>query len=122
MFTTHVCSDTLPINALREKLFDTTGWCQHHFHGQEFFNLFAEIEYYRPYLMPDKLSCPYCGSPEVRLWEAVLTIRIVDRPEGGPGVKRKCPVYRCLACGRSFDEVEAQESQEPEEGGGPSFD
>jgi hypothetical protein len=36
--------------------------------------------------------------------------------------KRKCLVCRCLACGHNFDEIEAQESPEPEEGGGPSFD
>jgi len=70
--------------------------------------------------MPDKLSCPYCRSSEVRLWEAVLTIRIVERPEGGQWVERKCPVYRCHACGRTFDEVEAGEG--PGEDGEPSFD
>ncbi len=35
-----------------------------------------------------------------------------EDPEGGPGVERKCPVFRCMACGRSFDEVEAEEAAE----------
>jgi DNA-directed RNA polymerase subunit RPC12/RpoP len=59
--------------------------------------------------MADKLSCPYCASPQIRLWEAVQTIRIVERPGGGPGIERKGPVYRCLVCGHTFDEVEAEE-------------
>ena len=72
--------------------------------------------------MPDKLSCPYCESPQVRLWEAVITVRIVERPEGGQWAERKCPVYRCLACGHNFDEIEAEKGPEPEEGGRLSFD
>jgi uncharacterized Zn finger protein len=60
--------------------------------------------------MDGKLSCPYCGSPQVRLWEAVITVRFVERPKGGPGKERLCPVYRCLDCGRTFDEVEAEEN------------
>jgi len=56
------------------------------------------------------------------LWDAVITVRIVERPEGGQWVERKCPVYRCLAYGRTFDELEAQESPGLEEEGEPSFD
>ena len=62
--------------------------------------------------MDEKLSCPYCGSPQVRLWEAVLTVRFVERPEGGQWAERKCPVYRCLDCRRSFDEMEGEEIEE----------
>jgi hypothetical protein len=72
--------------------------------------------------MDDKLSFPYCRSPKVRRLDAIYTVRIVARPEGGPGKEKKCAVYRCLACGRSFDEIEAEESPGSEEDGGPSFD
>ena len=57
----------------------------------------------------DNLSCPYCSSPSVRLLEAMFTVRPVERPKGGGFVERKCPVYRCLACGHDFDDVEAKE-------------
>jgi len=72
--------------------------------------------------MDDKLSCPYCGSPEVRLLEAIYTVRVVERPEGGGFVERKCPVYRCLDCGRQFDKVEGEEGSESEADGEPSYD
>jgi DNA-directed RNA polymerase subunit RPC12/RpoP len=72
--------------------------------------------------MDDKLSCPYCGSSQVRRLDAMITVRLVERPEGGPARERRCRVYRCLACGHSFDEIEAEEGPEPEEDGGPSFD
>lgn len=62
--------------------------------------------------MDDKLSCPYCRSAQVRLWEAVITVRLMTPTEGGPGVERKCPVFRCVACGRTFDEVKAEEAAE----------
>lgn len=65
--------------------------------------------------MDPQLSCLYCGSPQARLGEAVITVRLVGRPEGGPGRERKCQVFRCLDCGRSFDEVEAGEGPETEE-------
>lgn len=71
--------------------------------------------------MDDKLSCPYCGSPEVRLLEAIYTVRVVERPKGGGFVERRCQVCRCLDCGRTFDEVEAMEGPELEEDDGPSF-
>jgi DNA-directed RNA polymerase subunit RPC12/RpoP len=70
----------------------------------------------------DNLSCPYCASPSVRLLEATFTVRLVERSEGGGFVERKCPYYRCLDCGRTFDEVEGEESSEFVEDGGPSFD
>jgi DNA-directed RNA polymerase subunit RPC12/RpoP len=37
-------------------------------------------------------------------------------------MERKCPVYRCHTCGRTFDEVEGKEGPELEEDGGPSFE
>ena len=64
--------------------------------------------------MDDKLSCPYCGSAQVRLLEAIITIRLVEPPEGGPGIERICPLYRCIACGRSFDEIEAEDLGSPD--------
>ena len=70
--------------------------------------------------MADKFICPYCGSPQLQLLEARHTVRIVSRPEGGPGKEKKCAVFRCFACGRTFDEVEAGEG--PGEDGEPSFD
>jgi len=63
--------------------------------------------------MDDKLSCPYCGSLNVRLLETIFTVRLVERPEGGPLIERKCPLYRCMKCGRSFDEIEADEFNLP---------
>ena len=62
--------------------------------------------------MGEKTSCPYCGSPKVRVWDALVTVRVVESPEGGPGVEKKCPVYRCAVCGRSFDELEVIEAEE----------
>jgi len=52
--------------------------------------------------MDEKLFCPYCGSAQVRLWEAIITVRFVERPERGPGKERICSVYRCHDCGRSL--------------------
>jgi len=63
-----------------------------------------------------------CGSSAARLMEARYAVRIVERPEGSPGRERKCQVYRCLSCGRSFDELEAGEGPEPEKNGEPSYD
>jgi DNA-directed RNA polymerase subunit RPC12/RpoP len=54
------------------------------------------------------LSCPYCGSSQARRSEAIYTVRIVARPEGGPGREKKCAVYRCGACGHTFDEIEGE--------------
>ncbi len=59
--------------------------------------------------MDDKLSCPYCGSSAVQLLEGRYAIRIVERPEGGPARQRKCSVSRCLDCGHTFDDIEAEE-------------
>ena len=72
--------------------------------------------------MADKLSCPYCEGSRLLLLEARYTVRIVSRPEGGPGKEKKCAVFRCFACGRTFDEVEAGEGSELEEDGEPSCD
>jgi len=41
---------------------------------------------------------------------------------GGVGEDKNFLVFRCLACGRGFDEIEAQEGLEPKLDGGPSFD
>ena len=72
--------------------------------------------------MDEKTKCPFCGSPKARLWEALYTVRIVTPPEGGRGTWRRCPVFRCMECGRTFDEVEAAEGPDQEEDGGPSWD
>jgi hypothetical protein len=72
--------------------------------------------------MDDKLFCPFCASPSLRLLDAMFTVRLVERPEGGGFVERKCAIYRCLACGRQFDEVEGEEGSEPEADGWPSYD
>jgi hypothetical protein len=69
----------------------------------------------------DILPCPYCRSARIRLLDARITIRIVPWPEGGPGREKKCQVYRCLDCGREFDEVEAEESRD-EKAEGSGFD
>lgn len=61
--------------------------------------------------MEKRSPCPYCGSSRIRLLEARITVRIVEVSEGGPWVERKYPVYRCLACGHSFDEIESEEGQ-----------
>lgn len=68
----------------------------------------------------DNLSCPYCASTSVRLLDAMFTVCPVELPEGGGFVQRKCPVYRCLKCGHDFGKMEAEESPELEEDGGPS--
>jgi len=58
----------------------------------------------------------------VPLQDVIFTVRLLERPESGGFVERKCPVYRCLACGRTFDENDGEEGAEYEEDGGPSFD
>ena len=68
------------------------------------------------------LSSPYCASTSLRLLDAMLTVRLVERPEGGGFVERRCAFYRCLACGRQFDEMEGEEGSALEEDGEPSFD
>jgi hypothetical protein len=54
-------------------------------------------------------NCPICGSLDIRLREGVLRLRIVPVVGGGPGEDRAFLVFKCLACGRGFDEIEAQE-------------
>ncbi len=71
--------------------------------------------------MDEKLICPYCASTSVRLLDGMFTVRLVERPEGGGFVERKCPVYLCLACGHDFDDVEGGEGSELEENGEPPF-
>ena len=61
--------------------------------------------------MDEKITCPYCGALEVRPLDGIITLRLIERREGGPPEERECPLYRCLSCGRSFDEIEG--------GGGP---
>ena len=57
-------------------------------------------------------TCFFCGSSNIRLREGIIRARIVPGPDGGPGIEGAYPIYRCLACGRSFDEIEAGEGQE----------
>jgi DNA-directed RNA polymerase subunit RPC12/RpoP len=59
--------------------------------------------------MDEKINCRYCASHSIRLLDALFTIRLVERPEGGGFVERKCAIYRCLVCGRQFNEVEGEE-------------
>lgn len=68
------------------------------------------------------MNCPYCTSTSVRLLEAMLTVRLLEQPEGGGFVERKFPIFRCLACGRQFSEMEGEEGSEPDADGEPSFD
>ncbi len=58
--------------------------------------------------MDDKLSCPFCGSFNIRLREGLLRVRIMPEDDGEPDEARGYLVYRCLACGRGFDEIEAE--------------
>jgi len=51
----------------------------------------------------------------------MFTIRFVERPVGEPARQQKCPIYRCLACGRTFADVEAGEDVDPEEDSEPPF-
>jgi len=53
--------------------------------------------------------CPYCTSLRIKLEEGMFRIRVIPVVTDGPGEERKFPVYRCLHCGRSFDEIEAGE-------------
>jgi len=54
-------------------------------------------------------SCPFCGSLGVRLEDGMLRARTMPVDVGEPDEEEGCLVYRCLSCGRSFDEIEAQE-------------
>ena len=54
--------------------------------------------------------------------EAIFTVRLEKRQDRGGFVGRKCSIYRCLACGRTFDELEGEEGLESEADGDPSFD
>jgi DNA-directed RNA polymerase subunit RPC12/RpoP len=56
--------------------------------------------------------CPYCASPNVRLRDGVLRLRIVPVVGGGPGIERSYLVYCCPACGRDFDETEIQAGED----------
>lgn len=57
--------------------------------------------------------CPFCASPDVRLREGMLRVRVVPVAGGGPSEDRAFLVFRCLGCGRGFDEIEAEESYSP---------
>jgi DNA-directed RNA polymerase subunit RPC12/RpoP len=70
--------------------------------------------------MDKDMRCPFCGSPSVRLWEGVLRVRTVPAVGGGPGIERSYLVYRCLACGRGFDETEIEAGVGTEHGGLPA--
>jgi hypothetical protein len=52
--------------------------------------------------------CPFCASPNVRLRDGMLRVRTVPVVGGGPGEDRTFLVFRCLACGRGFDETEIE--------------
>ena len=64
--------------------------------------------------MEDVKNCPFCGGSDIRLREGVLRLRIVPVVGGGPGEERSYLVYRCLACGRAFDETEKEAGEGPE--------
>jgi transposase-like protein len=51
--------------------------------------------------------CPFCASPNVHLREGMLRVRTVP-VVGGPGEDRAFLVFRCLGCGRAFDETETE--------------
>lgn len=53
-------------------------------------------------------TCPFCGSPNVRLREGMLRVRTVPVVGGGPGEDRAFLVFSCLGCGRGFDETEIE--------------
>ncbi len=57
----------------------------------------------------DSLICPYCGAERPRPLEALFTTRYIENPEGGPAIERKCRLFLCRACGRTFDAIEAGE-------------
>jgi hypothetical protein len=64
----------------------------------------------RPKKRPNEARPP----PSLPRYVAIRTPRSPRPPSGrpaqryGPAAERKCPVYRCLSCGRAFDEIEAQ--------------
>ena len=63
--------------------------------------------------MATEKTCPFCGGSDISLREGMLRVRTVPAVGGGPGIERSYLVYRCLACGRGFDETEAGEAPEP---------
>lgn len=56
--------------------------------------------------------CPFCASTDVRLREGMLRVRVVPVVDGGPYEDRAFLVFKCLTCGRAFDEIEAGEGQD----------
>jgi len=68
--------------------------------------------------MEDK-SCPFCGSPRFRLEDGMLRVCAMPIDAGEPDEEGSCLVYRCLLCGRAFDEIEAQEGTEADRDGRP---
>jgi hypothetical protein len=62
--------------------------------------------------MEAEKSCLFCGSSRIRQREGIIRIRVMPVVGGGPGVERTFPIYHCLACGRSFDEIEAKGSRD----------
>jgi hypothetical protein len=75
----------------------------------------------RPTVMEDAKNCPFCGSSDIRLREGMLRDRTVPMVGDGPYEDRAFLVFRCLACGRGFDEteIEAEEGTWAERDGGP---
>ena len=64
--------------------------------------------------MATEKTCPFCGGSDIRLREGMLRVRTVPAVGGGPGIERSYLVYRCLACGRAFDETEKEAGEGPE--------
>lgn len=64
--------------------------------------------------METDTHCPFCASPDVRLREGVLRVRTVPGVGGGPYEDRAFLVFRCLTCGRAFDETEIEAGEGPE--------
>jgi DNA-directed RNA polymerase subunit RPC12/RpoP len=68
--------------------------------------------------METNTRCPFCDSPDVRLREAMLRVRVVPVVGGGPWEDRAFLVFRCLTCGRGFDETEIEAGYSPTNGRG----
>jgi len=58
--------------------------------------------------------CPYCRSTRFRLEDGILRARVMPGDDGELDEEEGCLVYRCLSCGRGFDEIEAHGGPEPE--------
>jgi DNA-directed RNA polymerase subunit RPC12/RpoP len=65
-----------------------------------------------------ELKCIYCGSYEALPFEGMARIRIIPGAPREPGRARSFIVYRCLYCGRTFDEGKLEGMERPGEGPG----